>query len=92
MDGLKADIEELVRDERPILYAERLGEGEDSWWTTKEGPSKNCDEIRPYWENGEMAAVPWLAIIKDGEIIARAPARFHEIGYAPPESEAESAD
>jgi hypothetical protein len=82
---MKDRIEELAGDPRPVLYAERLDPDPDNerfCWSTKEGRYKNCDEIRPYWENGEMAGIPWLAIIKDGTIIARCAARYHEIGYS----------
>lgn len=74
----------LEADKRPILYAEFLPPEECApCWTTHDGPDKSCDEIQAYNENGEMGPVPWLAIIKGGEIIARLPARFCEIGYTP---------
>ena len=80
------DIEQVVNDQRPIEYAERIFpdvDGNTFCWTTREGRWKNCDRIEAYWENGEMAPIPWLAVYRDGEIIARVGARGHEIGYAP---------
>jgi len=76
----------IHEDTRPIAYAERLfpdPDNETFTWTTRENRWKNCDEIRAYLEAGMGAMETWLAIYKDGEIIARTPARFHEIGYVP---------
>ena len=72
-------------DPRPILYAERLlsdADGDTLIWTTKKGRWQNCDEIRAYQEAGVGAMETWLAVYKNGEVVARLPARFHEIGYA----------
>ena len=75
----------IHEDPRPIAYAERLFPDPDNElfvWTTKEGRWKNCDAIRAYQEAGMGALETWLAIYKNGQVIARTPARFHEIGYA----------
>lgn len=37
--------------------------------------------IKPYLEYGEMAAITWLHVTKDGETIARVPARLVSIVY-----------
>lgn len=39
-------------------------------------------EIFGYDENGEMAAVPWVAVCAGGTVIARIPARMVSIAYA----------
>ncbi len=36
--------------------------------------NSSCDEIIAYDELGQNSCVPWLAIFKNGEIIARMPA------------------
>ena len=41
-----------------------------------------CDEIRAYAENGQCAPVPFFAVYRDGQIIARIPAHMVEVHYA----------
>jgi len=37
---------------------------------------QTCDEIVAYGENGEMAHVPWFAVVKDGQVIRRVNGKF----------------
>jgi hypothetical protein len=39
--------------------------------------------ITPYWENGEMAPVPWFAVKIGDDIIARVPAHMVFVTYQP---------
>lgn len=47
-----------------------------------ETSSFKCDEIRAYAENGQCAPVPFFAVYRGGQIIARIPAHMVEVRYA----------
>lgn len=60
-------IDSLVNDTRLIQFVTTAGDGGEFMAVGKEGITK----IAPYTENGQMAAVPWLAIYKGDDIIVR---------------------
>ena len=73
----KLSIETIMEDERPI---------ESIWWNDDDGT--HCEvgrggitAIQAYGENGHMAVVPWLAVMKGNEISHRVPAHQVEIVY-----------
>lgn len=74
------EIKTILEDPRPIEWICLPWENAVPW-NTKKSRYKNCDEIRAYPEPGQMAQVPFYAVIKDGEIIARTPATVVEVGY-----------
>lgn len=41
----------------------------------------NCDKIVVYYENGQMAGVPWFAVYDNNCIIARVDAASMEVEY-----------
>lgn len=47
-----------------------------------EKSSYKCDDIRAYAENGQCAAVPFFAVYRGTQIIARVPAHMVEVRYA----------
>lgn len=51
------------------------------WIGASEKSSKKCDEIRAYAENGQCAPVPFFAVYRGGQIIARIPAHMVEVRY-----------
>lgn len=69
---------ELTKDQRPILSVWHCGVVE---WLYEVGD--NCDSIEPYAESGHMSMVPWIAVYKDGQIIARIAADNVSIHYTP---------
>lgn len=67
-------LTELSRDTRRI---KSIAFEEDGSWQV----GSSCDRIEAYDETGEMAHVPWLAVINNGAIIARVPARMVVVSY-----------
>lgn len=74
------DIQLIQMDQRPILGIYYPGE-DGGGWTTTPGYSFSCDKIVAYGENGQMAPVPFYAVYRGGEIIARVPAQMVEVQY-----------
>ena len=74
------EIKTILDDPRSIEWICQSWEDAVPWTTVK--CYKNCDEIRAYAEPGQMARIPFFAVIKGGEIIARTPAMMVEVGYA----------
>ena len=70
-------IVSLVDDPRPIESVE-FDDPEGSRWKVGES---GITEISPYYENGGMAPVPWLAIFKGDEIYSRVMAGKVSIMY-----------
>lgn len=85
------EIPTILDDPRPIEWICQRGEGAAAW-TTRDGDYKNCDAIQAYPEPGHMARIPFFAVLKDGAVIARAPATMVEVGYADNQEEAETHD
>lgn len=72
-------IRKLIDDERPILSAW----GVDMQTGATVG-QRSVSAIKPYEENGQMAAVTWLAVYVDDEVVARLNiGQMTEIRYAP---------
>ena len=60
------------------------GDGEAECWFDVRSKLEMCDKIEPYYENGEMAAVPWFRVLKAGVVIARVnAAHVRLVTYAP---------
>jgi len=68
-------VKTIMQDKRPIyaIYFESRDEGYMV--------GVRCDRITPYQENGEMAEVTWLAVERDGEVVARVPSRLVSVHY-----------
>lgn len=67
----------LTRDSRPITIVVWPDEQESMWKVGQGG----CTRIEAYDENGSMAAVPWIAVFKGDEIVARFSAGQVTVGY-----------
>ena len=80
------EIDTILDDPRPIEWICQPWEDAVAW-TTRDGRYKNCDEIHAYAEPGHMARIPFFAVVKGGEIIARAPATMVEVGYVATQDE-----
>lgn len=81
-------VKQMWTDTRKILSIAGPGPLE-IYWTTYKRPSADvmagvneCDEIRPYRENGLLVGVPWFAILRGGEVVARVnAAQMTEVQY-----------
>lgn len=73
-------MKDLNADKRPIIQITELSTGEEafSWKVGVRGVT----EIIPYYENGHMAALPWLAVHQGEHVCARVPAQAFAILYA----------
>lgn len=83
----------LIDDKRPIVRVEGTWNDTDpqiSWQTLyvyavnakgKDCIAGNCDRIEVYEENGQMAKVPWFAIWKNEQVIARVDAQGLQVTY-----------
>jgi len=58
-------MDKLLNDFRPIKRL--IFPSEDNSYVV----GGSIDKIEPYSENGQMAAVPWFVIYKDGKVIRR---------------------
>jgi len=75
-----SDVPLIHMDPRPINAIFYPGENAGGW-TTSPGYSISCDKIVAYAENGQMAPVPFYAVYRDGQIMARVPAQLVEVQY-----------
>lgn len=74
----------ICDDTREIdaIWLEEGCDGPNGWCTTaSEKSSYKCDRIRAYAENGQCAPVPFFAVIKGDQIVARVPAHMVEVRY-----------
>lgn len=67
---------ELSKDPRPIRQINVAGDMQA--WFVSHPPGIR---IEAYDENGSMAAVPWIAVFRGDDIIARIPAQQVSIHY-----------
>ena len=58
----------IEADPRPIQSVTMPGEGSLGWWAVGR---ENITKIELYFENGQMAEVPWLAIYEGNAIAFR---------------------
>lgn len=75
-----SDIQPIHMDPRPIDAIWHPGEGAGGW-TTSPGYRFSCDKIVAYAENGQMSPVPFYAVYRGDEIVARVPAQMVEVHY-----------
>lgn len=69
-------------DPRPIAAIWHAGEDAGGWTTSQSVAAQfRCDKIVAYGENGQMATVPFYAVYRGEEIIARVPAQMVEVHY-----------
>ena len=73
-------MSEILEDPRPIK-AVHYHDSDGTWW--KSGLTSNKDEIkiRAYGEPSVYCYVPYIAVEKNGVVIARFPATMVEIQY-----------
>lgn len=76
-------MKDMNQDNRhPVAVLWGEGDAEDGYHAV--GQWKNCDDIAPYYEAGQMAAVPWFAVTRNGTVIARVnAAKVRSVLYAP---------
>ena len=78
-------VQMLFDDPRPILSV-NTEDGQQGWRVNTDPRYAKtdwaCEKIVAYREAGEMGYVPALAIYRNGEVIARAPARLMIVEYA----------
>lgn len=65
----------LLDDEREISAIIAETHDETNYWDTRSS-SGHCDKITVEGANGEMAAVPWFAVWKDGQVACRVNAKY----------------
>jgi hypothetical protein len=71
------DVRTILTDPRPIKAIYPVFDiGETGGWKATE-----ILEIVPYAEPGQMAHVPFLAVVIDGKVVARYPAHAMEVHY-----------
>lgn len=71
----------LSKDRRPIRAIFFPAEGAAGYIVGDSRDGCHCDAIEAYDEHGEMGWVPWVAVIEDGQIIARLPAWQISVHY-----------
>jgi hypothetical protein len=64
----------VLEDVREIKSIHGTEEGHIWSWEV----GKSCDKIECYGENGQMAAVPWFAVHKNGVVMQRLNGAFIE--------------
>ncbi len=70
----------MINDEREIEWIEVCG-NDDNVYTSREGTYKNCDAIEIYEDRGQMGLVPWLRVMKEGQVHVRISPALCAIGY-----------
>ncbi|WPE19859.1 hypothetical protein [Shinella zoogloeoides] len=79
------DIPSICEDTREIDSIWFPGEDAGGFWVSANAASPHkCDRIRAYSENGQCAPIPFFAVIKGDQIVARIPAHMVEVRYAVP--------
>jgi hypothetical protein len=72
---------ELSKDPRPIQAIYWPMEGAGGY---RVGDASGATRIEAYDENGQMAAVPWVAVFKGDDLICRVPADQVSVHYDKP--------
>jgi len=74
---------DVLNDKRKIDCVTLFPFAEDgSFYCVRPGSYKNCDSIEVYEDHGNGAMVPWVQVIKNGQVWIRVQACFCEIIYA----------
>ena len=71
-------VVQMLQDKRRVSNVWLLNDPEMSGYRATDD-----QDIKVYPEPGEMAPVPWVAIIRNGEVISRMPAHSVQIDYFP---------
>lgn len=73
----------IYDDPREIASIWFPGEGAGGWQTARPDAHFGCSRIVAYREHGQGDYVPYYAVYRGEEIIARVPASFVAVHYAP---------
>lgn len=77
-------IEDNINNDERGPVALTWGDGEAECGFDVRSKLGMCDKIEPYYECGQMAAVPWFRVLKAGVVIARVnAAHVRLVTYAP---------
>ena len=75
-------MSEIINDKRKIVAVNQYPHGEDGcYWDTRTHGQYKADAIEAYGEPGLHCELPWLRIIKNGEVSDRVPAISCNIEY-----------
>jgi len=80
-DDMGLVVELIEHDKSEIESIWYPGENAGGYTTQRGFGPMTCDQIVAYGENGHMSAIPFYAVIRDEQIIARVPAWLIEVRY-----------